>query len=55
MEALFTGHRDISKYIMDTKEMLDDIGTKLVKKTLERSPQDITDCVWGSKLSKDIL
>ena len=34
MEKLFTEHKDISRYILDTKKMLDEIGTAIVEETL---------------------
>lgn len=48
MEVLFTDHKDISKYIMETKKMLDEIGATLVKETLEIADE----IIWESSKRK---
>lgn len=35
LENLFTEHKDISKYILDTKKMLDEIGTVMIAEALK--------------------
>ncbi|SHJ67696.1 hypothetical protein, partial [Paramaledivibacter caminithermalis] len=35
MEKLFTEHKDISRYILDTKKMLDEIGIAIVEEALK--------------------
>jgi len=37
LEELLTGHKDISKFIMATKKMLDEVGASLVKNALEEA------------------
>ena len=41
MEEMLIGHMDISKYILQTKEMLDKIGIKLVEKAMETTDEII--------------
>jgi len=41
MEELFTGHKDISLYISATKQMLDQVGAKLIKTVLEMGDEII--------------
>jgi len=41
MEEMLIEHMDISKYILQTKEMLDEIGIKLVEKAMETTDEII--------------
>ena len=46
LETLFNEHRDISQYILKTKEMLDEIGTRLVGSTLEMADEMVMESAW---------
>jgi len=46
LETLFNEHRDISQYIMKTKEMLDETGVALVGKALELADEMVQKSKW---------
>ncbi len=49
METLFVEQKDISKYIIQTRKMLDEIGTELVQNALETADEMIRDSVKRKK------
>lgn len=46
LEEFFSEHKDISQYILKTKEMLDEIGTMVVGKALELSDEMVRESAW---------
>lgn len=49
MDTMLTDHKNISRFILETKKMLDEVGTILVKSALETTDELTRNSAWRKK------